>query len=142
MSEEKKNIVLRSYAKMPKPEQDTLKEEFAEDTNNLYDYLLALGWIPLLLIIIEPLRTVWYLFLILTIIAFVLLQFLQMRMFAKWLLEKKNIRGYAEFLIKAELEDVPEAIDVDAHAPTIEDKFLHHSTPARNQEELEETPIE
>lgn len=133
--------ILRSYQKLTPAEQETYKKEFSEDTKNLYDYLLALGWLPLLFLIAPVLRKVWYIWVILTIAAFVFLQLFYFRKFALHLLKEKNMRGFMEFLIKAELVGAPEPIDADKPKPTIEDSFIRSSTPEK-QPPVEEKPVE
>lgn len=103
-------INYRNFKDYTVPEQDTLKKAFSEDTKNVYDYMLALGFIPLIVFLIF-LSSFWYIGLILSVIAFVFLQLFYSRKVALWLLKVKRTRGYFEKLIKKEIA----AIEAENH---------------------------
>lgn len=97
----------RSYKDLSKSEKETIEKCFKEETKSVYDYILAIGFIPLIAFLLF-FRAFWYVGLGLTIIAFIALQLFVDQKYACYLLTTRKIRGFREFLIKKEISNIGE----------------------------------
>ena len=97
----------RSYKELSKSEKETVEKCFKEETKSIYDYILAVGFIPLIAFLLF-FRSFWYVGLVLTIITFVALQLFVDQKYACYLLTTRKIRGFREFLIKKEISSIGE----------------------------------